>query len=80
MEYLLGFIIFSLTAFIFHSASKNSYRSRMMDDLDRNSSLAQQALEKGDWEVHAKHKMRMQEIYTMLRNCDSIDGNTHWRL
>ena len=80
MEYIFAIMVFAVSIFVFHMASKNSYRSKIMKDYDKNASLAKQALERGDWKEHVKYKRKSEEIYTMLRRCDNIDRNTHWRL
>ena len=80
MEFIFAFIILFVTMLVFYSASKNSFRSKMLQDLDRNSTLAKAALERGDWKSHREYKKKSEEIYAMLRRCDYTDRNTHWRL
>lgn len=80
MEYIFAFVVIAISMFVFHIGSKNSYRSKMMQDYDKNSTLAKEALERGDWKLHMKYKRKSEEIYSMLRRCDRIDRNTHWRL
>lgn len=80
MEYVFAFIVFSVSMVIFYAASKSSYRSKIMEDYDKNVSLAKEALERGDWKEHMKYKRKSEEIYSMLRRYDHVDRNTHWRL
>ena len=80
MEIVFGFVIFCLSGFILYSASKNSFRSKMIDDFTKNSNLAAEALEKGDFKLHLEYKKKSEKIYSMIRQYDYSDRNTHWRL
>jgi|TARA_R100000008_G_scaffold80700_1_gene63310 uncharacterized membrane protein len=80
VEYVFAIMVFAVSMFVFYMASKNSYRSKIMKDYDKSCNLAKEALERGNWNDHLKHKRKSEEIYAMLRRCDYVDRNTHWRL
>ena len=79
MEILLGIAVFLASFLVLYVSSKNSFRSRLIQDYNKNMNLAKQALEKGDFETHASHKRKANEFYEMIRRCDCTDTNIHWR-